>query len=82
MAQPMFEVTDLKKYYRLGRGAVTRAVDGVSFSIYPGEIVGVVGAPGCGQPTRGRPGVPSAGRSRSCSRTPTPPWTARTTWRI
>ena len=48
MAQPMFEVTDLKKYYRLGRGAVTRAVDGVSFSIYPGEIVGVVGESGCG----------------------------------
>lgn len=54
MAQPMFEVTDLKKYYRLGRGAVTRAVDGVSFSIYPGEIVGVVGESGCGKTTCGR----------------------------
>ena len=54
MAQPMFEVTDLKKYYRLDRGAVTRAVDGVSFSIYPGEIVGVVGESGCGKTTCGR----------------------------
>lgn len=54
MAQPMFEVTDLKKYYRLGRKAVTRAVDGVSFSIYPGEIVGVVGESGCGKTTCGR----------------------------
>ena len=54
MAQPMFEVTDLKKYYRLGRGAVTLAVDGVSFSIYPGEIVGVVGESGCGKTTCGR----------------------------
>ena len=50
----MFEVTDLKKYYRLGRGAVTLAVDGVSFSIYPGEIVGVVGESGCGKTTCGR----------------------------
>ena len=54
MAQPMFEVTNLKKYYRLGRKAVTRAVDGVSFSIYPGEIVGVVGESGCGKTTCGR----------------------------
>ena len=53
MNQPLFEVTDLKKYFRSGR-AVTRAVDGVSFCIYPGEVLGVVGESGCGKTTCGR----------------------------
>ena len=54
MSQPLFEVTDLKKYYRSGRKHMTKAVDGVSFSIYPGEVLGVVGESGCGKTTCGR----------------------------
>lgn len=53
MSQPLFEVKDLKKYFRAGKSLI-RAVDGVSFDIYPGEVVGVVGESGCGKTTCGR----------------------------
>ncbi len=53
MNQPLFEVKELKKYFRTGK-ALTKAVDGVSFNIYPGEVLGVVGESGCGKTTCGR----------------------------
>ncbi len=53
MNQPLFEVKELKKYFRSGK-ALTKAVDGVSFDIYPGEVLGVVGESGCGKTTCGR----------------------------
>ena len=53
MNQPLFEVKDLQKFFRSGK-AVTKAVDGVSFNIYPGEVLGVVGESGCGKTTCGR----------------------------
>ena len=53
MSQPLFEVKDLKKYFHSGR-TVTKAVDGVSFNIYRGEVLGVVGESGCGKTTCGR----------------------------
>ena len=53
MKQPLFEVKELKKYFHSGK-TVTKAVDGVSFNIYPGEVVGVVGESGCGKTTCGR----------------------------
>lgn len=58
--QPLIEVRDLKKHYPIQRGlfkrtvAHVRAVDGVSFSIQPGETVGLVGESGCGKSTTGR----------------------------
>ncbi len=58
--QPLIEVRDLKKHYPIRRGllkrtvAHVRAVDGVSFSIQPGETVGLVGESGCGKSTTGR----------------------------
>lgn len=47
-------VKDLKKYFKVGRKAVLKAVDGVSFDIGKGETVGLVGESGCGKTTCGR----------------------------
>ena len=47
-AAPILEVKDLKTYFFLRRGVV-KAVDGVSFSLYPGEVLGLVGESGCGK---------------------------------
>jgi peptide/nickel transport system ATP-binding protein len=50
---PLLDVRDLKVYYTM-RGAVVRAVDGVSFSVEPGEYFGLVGESGCGKTTLSR----------------------------
>ena len=50
MAEPLLEVTDLSVEYATGAAAV-RAVDHVSFTVGPGEFLGVVGESGCGKST-------------------------------
>ncbi|AOO82255.1 ABC transporter ATP-binding protein [Bosea vaviloviae] len=52
--QPFVEVTDLKKYYLMRGGLALKALDGVSFSIREGEVMGLVGESGCGKSTIAR----------------------------
>lgn len=60
MNEPLIEVTDLTKYFPVRRGLwgrvtqFVRAVDRVSFKIYPRETLGLVGESGCGKTTVGR----------------------------
>lgn len=57
----LVSVKHLKKYFPLGKGfffsrkaGTIKAVDDVSFDIYKGETLGVVGESGCGKSTTGR----------------------------
>jgi len=48
MVEPLLDVRGLKTYFDTQRGPV-KAVDGVSYNVMPGEIVGLVGESGCGK---------------------------------
>lgn len=50
----LLSVSHLKKYFNVGKNAVLKAVDDVSFDIYKGETLGMVGESGCGKTTCGR----------------------------
>ncbi|CAH0346729.1 oligopeptide/dipeptide ABC transporter ATP-binding protein [Bacillus sp. CECT 9360] len=52
--EKLIEIKHLKKYFSVGKGKVLKAVDDVSFDIYKGETLGLVGESGCGKSTTGR----------------------------
>ncbi|MCB0402041.1 MAG: ABC transporter ATP-binding protein [Flavobacteriales bacterium] len=57
---PVLEIKNLKTYFPINKGMFgkakdyVRAVDDVSFEVYPGETLGLVGESGCGKTTMGR----------------------------
>jgi peptide/nickel transport system ATP-binding protein len=48
MAAPLLDVRDLKTHF-FSEAGITRAVDGLSFEVAPGETLGIVGESGCGK---------------------------------
>ena len=58
--EPLLDVRDLKVHFPVRRGLLQRvvgtvkAVDGISFSVYQGQTLGLVGESGCGKTTTGR----------------------------
>ncbi len=58
--EPILQIKNLKTYFPIKKGIFgkakdhVRAVDDVSFDVYPGETLGLVGESGCGKTTLGR----------------------------
>ena len=57
-SEPLLEIVNLKKYFYshqgLSKNLAIKAVDDVSFKLYEGETLGLVGESGCGKTTLGR----------------------------
>ncbi|SOC18141.1 oligopeptide transport system ATP-binding protein [Ureibacillus xyleni] len=53
MANKLLEVKNLKQYFGSSNNPI-KAVDGISFDVYEGETLGLVGESGCGKSTTGR----------------------------
>ncbi|MEH7094027.1 ABC transporter ATP-binding protein [Neobacillus vireti] len=52
--EKLLEIKNLQQYFNPGKPNEVRAVDNVSFDIFKGEVMGLVGESGCGKSTTGR----------------------------
>ena len=50
----LLEVKNLKQYFNKGKRNEVRAIEDISFDIYKGETLGLVGESGCGKSTTGK----------------------------
>ena len=62
-AAPLLKVEGLKQYFRVSKSFTVKAVEDVSFEIYPGETYGLVASPVPASP-------PSAAASSACMTLP------------
>ncbi len=50
----LIEVKNLKQYFNVGKKNEVKAIDDITFDVYRGETLGLVGESGCGKSTTGR----------------------------
>ncbi|HBC4943869.1 TPA: ABC transporter ATP-binding protein [Staphylococcus aureus] len=50
----LLSIKNLKQYFNAGKKNEVRAIDNISFDIYKGETLGLVGESGCGKSTTGK----------------------------